>query len=370
MKIALVGPVYPYRGGIAHYTTMLYRALAEMGHEVLLVSFKRQYPGWLFPGRSDKDPSARRLLAEGADYLIDPFSPVTWIQAVRRLWGWKPDRLVLQWWTVFWAPTWFALGFVNRWFLHSCLVFVCHNVRSHERRFWDDTVGRLVLGWADEFIVQSESERLQLVDLLPAAVVRIVPHPRNDVFAVDVPSQAVARLRLELPPTGLVLLFFGIVREYKGLKYLLLALAQLRERLGAVFVVVAGEFWEPLSFYTELVAELGLESSVSFDDRYIPNEELPGYFSAADMLVAPYTRTTGSAVVQVAQGFGLPVVTTWQEEFSVPCAIAEPRNVNSLVDAIAELARSLPKHRGRVAAQHREGVGSWEDLAWAVAGAG
>jgi glycosyltransferase involved in cell wall biosynthesis len=310
VKLALVGPVYPYRGGIAHYTTMLYRALCEREHEVLLVSFRRQYPQWIFPGRSDRDPSKKPLKAEGVRYWIDSLNPLTWLATFWRIRRYRPDVVILQWWTTFWVPAWFVLGVLNRLFLRRPLVIICHNVLPHEVRWWDLWLARLVLRLGTRFIVQSLEEKGRLLDMIPEAHIDVAPHPVYDMFADQRISKEEARRRLGLSLGVPVLLFFGIVREYKGLKDILAALPKIQARLGSVILVVAGEFWEDKRPCLEMSERLRVSDSVIIEDRYIPNEEVPLYFSAADVLVAPYRRATGSGVIQMAMGFRVPVITT------------------------------------------------------------
>jgi glycosyltransferase involved in cell wall biosynthesis len=306
----LIGPVYPFRGGIAHYTTMLCRALRERGHDVLPVSFKRQYPRWLFPGQSDRDPSKKPLKAEGARYWIDSLNPFTWLMAFWRIRRYQPNVIILQWWTTFWAATWFVLGALNRLFLQRPLIYICHNVLPHETQWWDPLLTRVVLQWGTHLIVQSIEEERQLTSLVPDARVAVMPHPVYDMFANERIPRDVARRQLGLPLDVPVLLFFGIVREYKGLQDMLAALPDVRAQLGKVMLVVAGEFWEDKQPYLEMIERLGIGDSVVIEDRYIPNEEVALYFSATDVLVAPYRRTTGSGVVQLASGFGVPTLTT------------------------------------------------------------
>lgn len=343
LKHVLVGPVYPYRGGIAHYTTMLCRALRERGHDVLLVSFKRQYPRWLFPGRSDKDPSEDPLEVEGANYWIDSLNPLTWLTAFWRIRRYRPDAVILQWWTTFWAPVWFVLGALIRLLQRVPLIYLCHNVLPHEVRWWDPWLARTVLRWGTRFIVQSAEEKERLLDLIPGAHVDIVPHPVYDMFADQRLPQAEARARLGLPLDVPILLFFGIVREYKGLRDLLEALPEVRKRLGRVVLVVAGEFWEEKQPYLEMIDRLGIGDSVVIEDRYIPNEEVPLYFSAADLLVAPYRRVTGSGVVQMAKGFGLPAIMSSEGGSRETVGAGEnillltPRNSKAFVEAVSQL---------------------------------
>ena len=346
---------------------MLYRALREREHEVLLVSFKRQYPQWLFPGRSDKDPSKKPLKVEGARYWIDPLNPFTWLTTFWRIRRYRPDEVILQWWTTFWAPAWFVLGLLNRLFLRKPLIYICHNVLPHEVQWWDPLLTRAVLRWGTRFIVQSTEEERRLLSLLPTVQATVVSMPVFDMFASERISKEEARRRLGLPLDVPVLLFFGIVREYKGLKDLLAALPEVQARLGKVILVVAGEFWESKHPYLEMIERLGIGDSVVIEDRYILNEEVPLYFSAADVLVAPYRRVTGSAVVQMAQGFGVPVVTTRitregkvaNNEMGL---LVPPGDVRSLATAIARFFVQDPGSTMVSKVDESQDVFSWARL--------
>jgi glycosyltransferase involved in cell wall biosynthesis len=308
MRLVLIGPVHPYRGGIAHYTTLLNQALLECGHEVLLISFRRQYPRWLFPGKSDLDPSQQPLQAPTAHYWLDSLNPFTWLTTFGQIRRYRPTMIVLPWWTTFWAPVWLALAGLNRLCLGVPLVFICHNVLPHEVRVWDRILTKLTLRCGRRWIVQSAQQKAQLLTLLAASDVKIAPHPVYSMFAHQKISKTAARAELGLPPAATLLLFFGIVREYKGLRDLLLALPAIYQQWPSLYLCIAGEFWGGKQPYLSLIDELQLHDRVQIDDRYIPNEEVGLYFSAADLLVAPYRAITGSGALQMAAGFGLPVV--------------------------------------------------------------
>jgi glycosyltransferase involved in cell wall biosynthesis len=244
------------------------------------------------------------------NYWIDSLKPWTWFQTWQRMRRYGPEAIVLQWWTPWWAPAWFLFGLLNRLSLRKPLIFLCHNVLPHEARWWDPPVARAVLRRGSGFIVQSEEEKERLLALVPSARTTIQPLPILDLLADEDLSREEARARLDLPGDIPVLLFFGIVREYKGLRDLLLALPQIRAHLGGIRLLVAGEFWEDPASYLETIERLGVADAVQIENGYIPNEKARLYFSAADLLIAPYRSVTGSAVVQMAYGFGLPVVTT------------------------------------------------------------
>ncbi len=362
MRIALVGPVYPYRGGIAHYTTMLYRALRERGHEVLLVSFKRQYPQWLFPGKSDKDPSDSVLRVDEARYWIDSLNPFTWWRTFARIREYAPDAVVLQWWTTFWAPTWYSLALLNSLFLRSPVLFICHNVLPHETRIWDRWLAFLVLQWGKRFVVSSESERKRLYSLLPRAEISTIPLPPIDLFSMYRVSKTHARERLRLPREKPVILFFGIIREYKGLIDLIAAMPIIRQYLEEVWLLIVGEFWDSKEPYLTAIEQLDLDRYIVVTDRYVTNEEAALYFSAADVLVAPYRSATGSAVVQTASAFGIPVITTFDFGESVKdgrVTLVEPENVDTLAKSVVSHFQNSTQSSQQGICANNQASSSW-----------
>jgi glycosyltransferase involved in cell wall biosynthesis len=348
MRVALIGPVYPYRGGIAHYTTLLYREMKKHKHDFLLVSFKRQYPRWLFPGDSDRDPSARPEQVEDAQYWIDSLNPWTWIQTFSRIRTYQPDVIVLQWWTVFWVPVWFCLALLNRLFMQAPLLFICHNVLPHETRIWDRWLAVLVLRWGKSFIVSSESERARLLSLLPKSNVTTVPLPSCNVFTKHRIPKDVARKKLGLPPSEPVVLFFGIVRQYKGLMDLINAMPIARKHFQDIWLLITGDFWDDKQPYLNTITRSGIVDHTIVTDGYVSNEDAALHFSAADVLVAPYRRATGSAVVQTARDFGIPVITTIPIENETEDAdllLTEPGNIDMLGLTIAHFFRDQVSDR-------------------------
>lgn len=369
MRVAFLGPVHPFRGGIAHYSTLLCRALAAAGHDVLLISFTRLYPRRLYPGQSDRDPSQSPLTVDEVQYSIDSLNPFTWLRTFWRIRAYRPDVVVLSWWTTFLAPAWLTLAALTRVFLHSPLVILCHNVLPHEASRFDRVAAKWVLGLGTRLIVQSEPEKQRLSELLPGKAVDVVPHPVYDMFASGRTSRVEARAALGLPQDVPVLLFFGIVRRYKGLSDVLSALPAIEARLGQVRLVVAGEFWEDQGPYLAQIERLGVRDLVRIDNRYVPNESVPLYFTAADLLVAPYHSMTGSGVVQMAVGFGLPVVTT----VDVPLRTDAERALihvvprAELADAVAACLADPPRPRSTESAARGQTSG-WDELVACIAG--
>jgi len=310
-RITLIGPVYPYRGGIALHTTLAARALRQRGYPLQVISFRRQYPQWLYPGATDKDQSREAIQTE-AEYLLDPLSPVTWIRTVKVIAASKPDLVVMQWWTTFWSLPYAVLTRLLK--RKGCRVtYIIHNVLPHETRPWDRWLARLALSPAEAHIVHTEEEKKRLLDLLPRCFVQVTPLPVWRVFPEDKTTQTEARRLLNLPASGPLLLFFGFVRPYKGLGILLQALGILSQQGVRPYLAIAGEFWHDKQSYLEQIEQLDLGEQVRIEDRYIPNEELGLWFAAADVAVAPYIEgTTQSAVASLLLGSGLPLILSEQ----------------------------------------------------------
>ena len=306
-RFCLIGPTYPYRGGIAHYTTLLAQHL-QKAHEVLLLSFSRQYPTWLFPGRSDKDPSERPLQTE-AEYLLDPLNPLTWRHTLQQIQQWQADAVVIPWWHPYFAPVWFGLGRgIQQLKPRPKLLFICHNVQPHEQgslsRLLLPSVLKSVLGRGDGFIVHSQADRTILHSYLPRARVIVSPHPTYAAIG----DQKDLPFPLQLPIDRPLLLFCGLVRSYKGLDVLLEAMALLKR---PYHLLIAGEFWQNgLANAQKQINRLGLTDCVTILDDYLPDELLAACIDQANVVVLPYRSATQSGIVQIAFGRHKPVITT------------------------------------------------------------
>lgn len=306
MRIVVVGPSYPFRGGIAHYTTLLCASLRS-AHETWLVSLSRQYPSFLFPGRTQKDESDAKLIVQGAEPLIDSMGPITWFRTARRIRNYAPDVVIIQWWHPFFAPAFGTLAGLCRKF--SKVLFLCHNVLPHERGGPVKLLTRFALSKGDMFIVHSEEDKANLEALVPNARVRKARHPTYEIFSRQTVARDAARAELGLRPDEKVILFFGLVREYKGLKYLIEAMPSVLPSMDAT-LLIAGEFYDDREKYVRLIKDLKIDERVRLRDGYIPNEKVATYFSASDLVVLPYVSATQSGIAQIAYGFERAVVTT------------------------------------------------------------
>ncbi len=308
MKAAILGPTYPHRGGIAHYTTLLARAL-HARHDLAIVSFRRLYPGLLFPGTTQFDTSADAIAPPvKPEPILDSLNPLTWIRAGNRLRALDPDFLVVPWWHPFFGP---SLGTATRRASpkgsRTARIFLCHNVAPHEGTPLDRALTTYGLGGADAFLVHARSEAAKLEALAHGRPVRVHPHPSYGIFSEHAPSREAARSALGL--TGRVLLFFGYVRPYKGLDDLLRALALARRDAWDRLLIV-GEFYEPPDRYAPLLSDPRVRDRVLVVNRYVANEEVARYFAAADVVALPYREATGSGIAQIAFGAGVPVIAT------------------------------------------------------------
>ena len=338
MRIGLVGPTYPFRGGIAHYTTLLNRALAER-HDVCFVSFTRQYPGWLFPGKSDRDTSQQPLETGEVLRVIDSLNPLSWLRAARRLAEHEPELVIFQWWVAFWTPHFLTLARRLRARTDARLVFLCHNAVEHEASQLKILATRMVLSQADAVFTHAEAETQKIRQLLPKADVETAFHPTYEALAGTTPSLEEARAKLGVE--GPVLLFFGFVRPYKGLDVLLSALGSVLERRQVTLLVV-GEFWRDKESYERQIEEGGFGERVRMHDAYVPNEEIGTYFAAADLVVQPYRSASGSGICQLAYGNERPVIATRVGSLGevvidgVNGRLVPPEDPAALADAIVE----------------------------------
>jgi glycosyltransferase involved in cell wall biosynthesis len=307
-RLAVVGLSYPFRGGISHYSTLLVRNLRRR-HEVDFITFSRQYPGFLFPGKTQYDESSNRI-DEPNERLIDSLNPVSWLRTARRLNRLQPDLIVINWWHPFFALAYGTiLQFLSR-AMRSRVCFLCHNVVPHERHLLERILCWYAFRHVRHFIVHSEEDKKTLLALKPGVNVERNCHPIYSQFpeAATI-DKAAARERLGLPRDRAVVLFFGLIRPYKGLGYLIEAMPQVLRRINCS-LLVAGEFYDDKSKYTNLIERHGLQGRVRIEDKYINNEDVGLYFGAADVVVLPYIEASQSGIVPIAYGFNTPVIST------------------------------------------------------------
>ena len=338
MKIAMIGPVHPYKGGIAHYTDLLCRALREDGNEVQLYSFKFQYPKLLYK-KPQKDMKSSGFGTNDADFCIHTLNPFNWIKVAGRIKKQKPELIILQWWHPYFAPCFWSICKLLR---REKILFVCHNVFPHERFHLDRLLTKWTLGCGRYFITQSKMDARDLLSVKHDAVYRVTPHPTYGMFCKQGMSMQKAREQLQIDQGQRVLLFFGFVRKYKGLQYLLEAMKLLKERDFKVQLWVVGDFGEDKDEYVEQIRRFKIEDQVQMVEGYVPDDEVEKYFAASDLVVLPYLSATQSGIVQIAFGFEKPVLVT--EVGGLPDVVTngktgyvvEPQSAEMIAEAIMD----------------------------------
>jgi D-inositol-3-phosphate glycosyltransferase len=309
VKVVIIGPAYPLRGGLATYNERLARAFRAAGDAVRIVTFSLQYPGFLFPGQTQfsTEPGPADLNIEVS---LNSVNPLSWWAVGRRLRREKPDLVVFRFWLPFMGPALGAVARLVRGNGHTCVVAITDNVIPHEKRPGDGPLTRYFLSACDGFVTMSRSvlddlQKLGFQD--KPALYR--PHPLYDNFGPAKPK-AMALAALKLDPAFRYVLFFGFIRAYKGLDILLEAMADARVAALPLKLIIAGEFYEDAAPYEALIKKLNLESRLVRATDFIPNERVADYFGAADMVMQPYKNATQSGVSQVAYHFGRPMLVT------------------------------------------------------------
>ena len=310
MRIVILGTAYPYRGGLAAFNERLAHEALAAGDQVEVLTFTMQYPDFLFPGKTQysDDPAPKDLSIRRVMNSINPLSWIRTGQMIRRM---KPDLLIIKFWIPLMAP---CLGTIARIVKRGGVrvVSVLDNVIPHEPKPWDGVLIRYFIRSVDGFVAMSESVRqdcLLFISKKHPKRVELCPHPLYDNFG-EIVDKAEARRQLGLPETGKILLFFGFIRDYKGLDLLLRAYADARLQNEQVHLVVAGEFYNNSEKYYALEKELGLKQPVIWRTEFIPDEQVRVYFSAADLIVQPYKTATQSGVTQIAYHFRKPMLVT------------------------------------------------------------
>lgn len=308
MRIVICGPAHPYRGGIAVYNERLAQQFLQEGDAAAIYTFKLQYPSFLFPGKTQYDDG---YAPEGVTITraINSVNPLNWFTIGLRLRRTRPDLIIMRYWLPFLAP---ALGFIARIIRsngHTKIVTIFDNVVPHEKHFGDRILTRFFIKSIHGALVMTRSVENDLRQFTRSMPCVISPHPLFDNYSEPV-SRAEAIVHLKLCPAYRYILFFGFIREYKGLDLLLKAMADPDIRNLGIKLIVAGEFYEDEKPYFDLIHKLDIADSINLHSHFISDEEVRYYFSAASLVVQPYRSATQSGVTQVAYHFNKPMVVT------------------------------------------------------------
>ena len=304
-KVVIVGPAFPLRGGIANFNEALSREMNRKGYETELVSFSYQYPKFLFPGKTQfaegKGPEDLKIFTK-----INSVNPVNWIKTAKFITRLKPDYVIIRFWLPFMGP---ALGTIAEKLRKKGVkvLAITDNVIPHESRFGDGLLTKYFLKRCDGFITLSRSVLEDISQFTDNQNKIMLPHPVYNIFGESV-SRSMGIEKLNLDVNSKYILFFGLIRGYKGLDLALKAMQDSRIKELGIKLIVAGEFYDKQEKYSELLE--ATKASVLLYDHYIPQEEVRYYFAAADCVVQPYKTATQSGITQVAYNFNKPMIVT------------------------------------------------------------
>ncbi|MBL4656593.1 MAG: glycosyltransferase [Flavobacteriales bacterium] len=304
MRIAYLSTFYPFRGGIAQFNASLYRAM-EKDHEVKAFTFTRQYPNLLFPGETQYVTDADNVDAIPSTEILDTINPFSYSKTARAINDFAPDLLIMKYWMSFFGP---SLGNVaSKMKSDTKVVTILDNVIPHEKRMLDTPFLKYFLKQNDGYIAMSNSVREDLV-LMSASDPKVIllEHPYYDHFGAKIPMQE-ARESLKLDPTKKTILYFGFIRDYKGLDLLIEAFGQLDDSYQ---LVLAGECYGSFDKYQHLIDKSPLKGDIHVHNTYISDAEVPNYFCAADVCVLPYKSATQSGITSISFHFDLPIIAT------------------------------------------------------------
>lgn len=307
-KAIIVGPAFPLRGGIANFNEALCRAMNAAGIQTSVYSFSLQYPGFLFPGKTQYDEGAgpSDIVVHTRINSINPFN---WIKVAKEIKAEKPDLVIFRYWLPFMGP---CLGTIAKRIKRNSnikVIAITDNVIPHEKRPGDRTLTSYFIRQCDGFVTMSRAVLNELSAFTQTDKKVFLPHPIYDIFGKKVEKKE-ALAHLGLNKSDKHVLFFGFIRKYKGLDLLLNAMADKRLKELNVKLIIAGEYYEDAAPYQKIISENGLADRVILRTNYIPSEEVRYYFCAADLVAQPYRSATQSGVTQIAYHFERPMLVT------------------------------------------------------------
>ncbi|GBU07266.1 glycosyl transferase [Bacteroidales bacterium] len=305
MRIAILSPFYPYRGGISQFSAMLYTALGA-NNEVKAFSFSKLYPDFLFPGKTQYVEASDNAITINTTRSLNSINPISYITTAKQIEAFKPDVLIICYWMSFFSPAYASIASILRG--KTKIISLIHNAIPHEPRFFDKALAKLFFSKCDGCIVMSETVRDDLLSLSPKAKFLMKPHPLYDHFGErGDKNESLLKLGLDTSIDRKTLLFFGLIRDYKGLDLLIDAMGI----LDASFqLLIAGESYGSFEKYERQINKSAAKDRIMVLNQYIDDSLVPYLFSAADVLVLPYKSATQSGVIPVAYHFEVPILAT------------------------------------------------------------
>ena len=307
-SVVIVGTAYPLRGGLANYNERLARAYLQAGWEVKIFTFSLQYPNFLFPGKTQ---FSEESAPEGLDIevVLNSVNPLSWVKMGNKIRKMKPNLLITKFWIPFIGPSLGTMARIAKKNGKTKVISIIDNIIPHEKRPGDKLLANYFVGAVDGFICMSQAvlDDLETFDKIKPKI--FTPHPVYDNFG-NPDSKENARKELKLDLNNNYLLFFGFIRDYKGLDLLLEAMADDRIIKSDIKLIVAGEYYSDKQYYLDIIEKNNLKDKLILATDFIPDSKVGLYFNACDIVVQPYKTATQSGVTQIAYHFEKPMIVT------------------------------------------------------------
>ena len=359
-RISIFSAFPPFRGGISHFSSRLTQSL-EKKNRVQAYTFKVQYPNWLFPGKSQYDLNQNTVFQNPVKRIVSTFSFPSYFAFIKNINKDQPSIFITNYWMTFFAP---MMGFVARKINSSTKrIAIVHNLIPHEKRFFDKAFNSYFLKSYDGFVALSQHVYNDLTNYVDKEKVILLPHPSYDQFGARINKQQ-ARKELRIDESKKTLLFFGIIRHYKGLDLLIEAFGLLDDSYQ---LLIAGEIYGKDDQLIQAIQSNANAKRIYFRNEFVPDATIPIYFSAADFLILPYRSGTQSGVASIAHTYNLPVIATntggIAENLSINKGIIIESPVSSCIVQAIELAFFQSHSEGEAAETEFASINSWDDFA-------
>ncbi|MBR5254865.1 MAG: glycosyltransferase [Bacteroidales bacterium] len=362
MKIILIGTAYPYRGGLASFNERLMSQFQNEADEVEIKTFTLQYPSILFPGKTQFS-SSENLNNFPIERCVNSINPLNWIKVGRKIKRENPDIVIIKYWMPFMSPCFGTMARLIKSNKKTKIIAIADNIIPHERRFFDSWLTKYFVGCVDAWIAMSQSVFDDIKTFDKTTPCKLCFHPIFDNFGEKI-DKATAQKILDLKSKEINILFFGLVRDYKGLDILIKALKNPDLEKYPLHLTVAGEFYEPQEKYDEIISQLGLKN-ITIHNKFIANEEVKNYFCACDLVVLPYKTATQSGVTQIAYHFEKPMLVTDVGGLSEIVKhgksgyVCQP-NVEALSKTLIDFCENRPDFRESLMEEKKKF--SWEEM--------
>ena len=346
-NIVILGSAHPLRGGLASYNERLAQQFQAEGHGVAIYTFSLQYPNMLFPGKTQySDTPAPQDIS--INVCVNSINPFNWLSVGRKIKKQQPDLLIIKYWTPFMSPCFGTIARMARSNGKTKVICIVDNLIPHEKHFYDSMLTAYFAKTVDGFVAMSQAVLLDIQSLKSNKPARLTPHPLYDNFGEAITREE-ALQKMGLDANFRYLLYFGFIRNYKGLDNLLEAFADARLREFPVKLIVAGEFYEDEKPYLDSIEKHNLGNFLEMRTHFIPNDAVVDYFCAADMVVQPYKSATQSGVTQIAYHFSKPMLVTNVGGLSeiVPngvCGYVVEPNYQAIADALVDFFQNNKIH--------------------------